>query len=232
VLLLGHMRSGSSLLLHLLLTNPEVAAVGERNAVYRSRADLARLAIAARRAHRPRLRRLRYVADQINHNRFTPNPLLLQDPRVRVLFILRQPEAAIASLLAMSRAYYDDSWSVSRAADYYVERLAALRMLGSSIASTRRAGLISYETLTERADQTLEALRSFLQLQQPFSQTYPLHAFTQVRGDPGPVILAGRIMPSKPGTPIELPAAERERVRRAHADCESELARFALSPGV
>ncbi|HUA89621.1 MAG TPA: sulfotransferase, partial [Steroidobacteraceae bacterium] len=37
LLVLGHMRSGSTLLLHLLMTHPQIAAVGERNAVYRRR---------------------------------------------------------------------------------------------------------------------------------------------------------------------------------------------------
>src|SRR5580658_6689096 len=99
LLLLGHMRSGSTLLLHLLMTNPEVSAMGERGAVYASRADLARLTIAARIARRSPFRRLRYVVDQVNHNQLTPNSRLVQDPRIRILFLLRRPERTIASIL-------------------------------------------------------------------------------------------------------------------------------------
>src|SRR5580658_860179 len=103
LLLLGHMRSGSTLLLHLLMTNPEVSAMGERGAVYASRADLARLALATRWAHRSPFRHLGYVADQVNHNQLTPNLSLLKDPRVRVLFLLRRPELTLACILELYR---------------------------------------------------------------------------------------------------------------------------------
>lgn len=36
---MGHMRSGSTLLLHLLLTNRGVSALGKRNATYGTRGD-------------------------------------------------------------------------------------------------------------------------------------------------------------------------------------------------
>src|SRR5262245_57001546 len=52
ILILGHMRSGSTLLLHILLTNPEVIGCGERNAVYRSPEDFDKLEIASRFAQR------------------------------------------------------------------------------------------------------------------------------------------------------------------------------------
>ncbi len=53
LLLLGHTRSGSTLLLHLLMTDARVGVVGERNRPYSGEADLACLALESRRARRP-----------------------------------------------------------------------------------------------------------------------------------------------------------------------------------
>jgi hypothetical protein len=228
LLLLGHMRSGSTLLLHLLMTNPEVSALGERGAVYSSRADLARLMIASRIARHSPFRRLRYVADQLNHNQLTPNSRLLQDPRVRILFLLRRPEPTIASIVELYRAHYRQAWSVSRAVDYYVERLGALIQIGESLASPICAALIPYENLTNLPQETLEALRLFLGLQQGFTQTYTTYSFTGKYGDPGPNIAAGRIIHKAPATQAHMDASELERVTRAYRQCSSALARFAL----
>jgi hypothetical protein len=229
LLLLGHMRSGSTLLLHLLMTNPEVSAMGERGAVYASRADFARLALATRLAHPSPFRRLRYVADQVNHNGLTPNFSLLQDPRVRVLFLLRRPELSLASILELYRDHYQQPWSASRAVDYYVERLGVLMKLGESMPSPMCAALIPYETLTESPQETLEAIRSFLRLRQGFSRTYDTYPFTGTHGDPGPNIATGRIIIRKePSTHVHLGASELERATKAYIRCGGALARFAL----
>jgi len=73
VFIMGHMRCGSTLLLHILLTNREMIGCGERNAAYCSHRDLDKLEIFARAAQRAPFRRFGYVVDQINHDQFTPN---------------------------------------------------------------------------------------------------------------------------------------------------------------
>jgi hypothetical protein len=228
LLLLGHMRSGSTLLLHLLMTNPEISAVGERGVVYASRADLARLALATRAMQLAPFRRLRYVADQVNHNHLTPSSSLLQHPRVRVLFLLRRPEDTVASIVQLYRVHYEQPWSTSRAVAYYVERMAALAKLGESLADVERAALIRYETLTQSPQPTLEALRLFLGLQQGFSQTYETHSFTGSHGDPGPHIAAGRILTHRQPEPhVDLSQAQLQQITEAYVRCNEALARFA-----
>lgn len=228
LLLLGHMRSGSTLLLHLLMTNPEVAALGERGAVYACRADFARLAVAARLASAAPFRRLRYVADQVNHDGLTPDAGLLQDRRVRILFLLRRPQPSISSILELYRVHYAAPWSVSRAVDYYVGRLRALMQLGQSLPGPASAALIRYESMTDSPQPTLEALRSFLGLRQGFSPTYATHRFTGKCGDPGPNIRAGRIVRPRPVTLIDSDSGELQRAARVYAECASVLQRFEL----
>ena len=231
LLLLGHMRSGSTLLLHLLLTNPEIAAVGERNAVYAFRADFARLAIEARLARRLPFGRLHYVVDQINHTHLTPAPALLADSRVRVLFLLRRPEASISSLLELSRSYYDSSWSVAKAVEYYVTRLEGLVRLAEGIPTPDRAAFIRYETLTEFPEMTLEALRRWLGLRRPLSIRYETHPFTRSRGDPGATIAAGTIVRKESVTDNGLSDHDLLPARCAYEKCSEALARFALREG-
>jgi hypothetical protein len=228
LLLLGHMRSGSTLLLHLLMTNPEVSAVGERGAVYASKADFARLALVTRLLRGLPLRRLRYVVDQINHSQLTPDTSLLQSSRVRVLFILRRPEASIASILELYRTYYPEPWTPARAVDYYAERLETLAKLGESLPSPTVAALIPYELLTESPVEMLEALRVFLGLSRGFSQTYDTYSFTGKYGDPGPKIALGRIDRPERATDIQLSAIDIKRATEAYLKCHATLARFAL----
>lgn len=229
LLILGHMRSGSTLLLHSLMTNPEISAVGERGKVYACQADRARLHIAARLAHGLPLRHLRYVADQVNHDYLTPDACLLREAEIRVLFLLRQPEATIASIVDVYRRYHPLPWSVSRAVDYYVQRLETLAILGAAPSGRTSAALIRYEDLAARPNETLEALQRFLQLAHGFSRTYPIHRFTRTRGDPGPNIATGRILSSTAGAAIDLSEFESERIRNAYAQCSVALEPFALT---
>jgi hypothetical protein len=229
LLVLGHMRSGSTLLLHLLMTNPEISAVGERGKVYACRADLARLHIAARLAQGLPVRHLRYVADQVNHDHLTPVGRLLREAETRVLFLLREPEATIASIVELYRRYHPLPWSVPRAVDYYVQRLETLARLGAAPLGRMRAALIRYEDLAARPLETLEALRQFLQLAGGFSRTYRIHRFTRTYGDPGPNIATGRILSSTAYAAIDISEYEAERIRNAYAQCSVALEPFALS---
>ena len=230
LLLLGHMRSGSTLLLHLLLTNPQIAAVGERNAVYASRADFARLAMEARLARRSLFGRIRFVVDQVNHSHLTPVPALLTDARVRVLFLLRRPEASLSSLLDLSRSYYNSTWSVAKAVDYYVTRLEGLVRLADGIATPDRAAFICYENLLEAPETTLDALRGWLRLGGPLATRYQMQPFTRSRGDPGTTIGAGTIVRKAPFKDDRLGEADLLPARRAYELCRQALARFALDP--
>jgi len=232
LLVLGHMRSGSTLLLHLLMTHPQIAAVGERNAVYRRRADLATLALVSRRARGPARRPLRYVADQVNHNHLTPQLALLRDARVRVLFLLRRPEPTLASLLEMSRRFYDDSWTLERAADYYVTRLKFLQAAAAALGGAPSAATLTYEGLTTQPHAALARLGSFLGLDSPLSARYATHGFTGQRGDPGPRIGAGEVLPpAPPGRPLPRDARPVAQALAAYEACRKTLAARALVGG-
>ena len=228
LLILRHMRSGSSLLLHLMLTNRQISALGERNCAYATSNDLLRLRAATRFRTGTVFTPIRYVADQINHNRFTPNPDLLAGPGVRTVFLLREPRASLASLMELSRVFYGHSWTVSRAVDYYVTRLQFLAALGNGLAGRARPAFVTYEQLIASTAPTLARLQVFLGLASGFATQYERQPFTGRRGDPGTKISQGRVAGINNHDTYEVPAENLEQVRQAYAHCRRLLEPFVL----
>jgi hypothetical protein len=221
------MRSGSSLLLHLLLTNPGITACGERNSAYKSERDLDWLELEARLRRRAFFKPFRYVADQINHDKFTPNEEVLQHPRVRLLFLVREPIGSISSLINLTRNFYEE-WPAAKVVDYYAQRLTTLARLGAL-----RSGYalsITYDALINNTSAELERIRKFLGLDTGFSETYKLHDFTGMRGDPSERIRAGRIMKSGSHPLLEIPPGETERAQIAYRSYNRSIASFSKTP--
>lgn len=227
LMLLGHMRSGSTLLLHLLINHELISGLGERCAFYRSPADLAKLVVATRVRQRLPLARLRYVVDQINHTRFTPDMAVLRHRRVRLLFLIRKPVASVSSLLALAGTR-GPNWSVTESVDYYVERLDSLARMARMLPAHAPAAFIQYEDMVEKPRELLSRLQATLSIEPAFSESYRLQEFTGSSGDPGPNILSGRIRGASPLAHPDLPKDELERAARAHAACLEAMAPFEL----
>lgn len=104
------MRSGSTLLHHLLINHPEITGYGERNAVYTSTQDFNRLRVDVYAHQSQMFRQLfqwhRYVADQMNHNHLLASEALLNHPHVCTIFLIREPSVAIASMVNVLGKFY------------------------------------------------------------------------------------------------------------------------------
>lgn len=222
VLVLAHMRSGSTLLTHILLSHPDILGCGERNAVYSSSRDLERLKLDARYRRREYLRRYRYVADQVNHTRFLTNQEVLNDPRVRKIFLVRAPEPSLASMVDVLGHYYGTT--LEEAASYYAERLAALADHAEQLRDPETALFLTYDDLVGRTQDTLGALADFLGLAEPLSERYRRFDFTGRRGDPAEHIHAGRVLRAKPPRRVPLPAGLLAEARQRYDDCVATLA--------
>ena len=227
ILIMGHMRSGSTLLLHLLMSHSQIIGCGERNTAYRAPRDLDRLAVESRLRAGSLLRAYQYAADQINHTRFTPVERLLDHARVRLLFLVREPEPTIASIIAVAGRYYPSfGWTVERAAAYYMERLHALERIASGLANPASGIFLTHDDLVRRSVETLHLLERYLNLAESLSPRYDLQEFTGRRGDPMDGVRRGRIDPLRPDRRIELPEEVLARVRASHASCVTVLRRF------
>ncbi len=221
LLLLGHMRCGSTLLTHLLLNQPGIVGCGERNTPIRDARDLDRLELAWRIRERSLLRHVRYAVDQINHDHLIPVPALLTSPRVRCVFLIREPGPAIGSILRLTRRFYEP-WDTVRAAAYYTARLRSLARLAEAIGKERFVAL-TYDDLVIRTHTAFGRLESFLGLDEPLRESYMLQSFTGTRGDPTESIRSGHIRRDAAAASLQLPELLLREVTAAFHACSSAL---------
>jgi hypothetical protein len=220
VFIMGHMRSGSTLLTHILISNAELIGCGERNVPYRLEDDLDKLEIAARRSQRSLFRGVSYVVDQINHDEFTPDTDLFKSERIRCIFLIREPEEAIQSLLRLTQPS-SDPWSVERAIDYYVARLNSLSVFRERVGG--RAIALTYSELVDHATETLKRLSSFLSMTSPLEPEYLIQTFTGRRGDTSERISSGRIARGTFEGTFPISECQRERINEAYFSCLANL---------
>jgi hypothetical protein len=189
---------------------------------FRSEEDFDRLEIAARLEQRRLFRQVPYVVDQLNHDKFTPDPELLRCERVRGVFLLRDAEETIQSLLNLTKPYSND-WPIERAVDYYVRRTNSLAAYASILGE--RAMALTYADLVDRTPATLRRIESFLDLRSELRPEYSIQPFTGKRGDPSAGIRLGRIERRTAYAVVPTPESEVRRAAEAYRSC---LSRFNL----
>lgn len=184
----GHMRSGSTLLVHILVNNPEIVGYGESHRGYAPDMDLAR--VAARIYWRSRCwPRHRYIVDKVLHDRYDVTSSLVNGIDAHAVLLVRQPEQALPSILDLELPM---ARTDSQALDYYVGRLADVQELARGLRPDRGTFLI-FDDLLQQTDVVLAHLTAFLDLSSPLTSNYRLLRSTGQRwvGDPGKMIHAG-----------------------------------------
>lgn len=229
LLVLGHMRSGSTLLFHLLIDHLEVAGYGERNQPYKTEADFARLLVDVAYQTGRWVRAPRYAADQINHNRLTPSPELIRSAGASTLLLVRRPDPAIGSMVRVLGRYYDEM-TVGRAIAHYRTRLEGLARLSQKL-DPATSFFLTYDELLDRTEPVLAELTTFLQLEDRIDDTYDIHPHTGRRGDPGRAIRSGRIVREKPEHRVELEPDVRAQLEECYCRLRDELSRNVTSCG-
>jgi hypothetical protein len=132
----------------------------------------------------------RYIIDNINHDYNIPNPEILLNDNVKCIFLLRDSESTLSSLLNKNfiklvcpQQVESKQW----ASDYYKARLAKLTEYAKIIDNKERALYFTYEQLIFDTQKTFKSLKQFLDLQNNFSEDYlPLsnNGFFGTTGDP------------------------------------------------
>ncbi len=198
VFVMSHMRSRSTLLCHILGSHPELAGHLENHQSYLGAYDLLRLK-AKLRLTDGKINPSGYVVDKLLHDRRVIAPSLMEKSHVTFLFLLRQPAQSIPSILRNERRRRSD-FTLSRAATYYVDRLASLQRYASYAAQRI---FIESDQLVERTDDVLRFIAQQLQLTTPLSEHY--QRFRQTGrdgwGDASPAIHTGVVQ-----RPLEDPA--------------------------
>lgn len=225
VLVLSHMRSYSTLLAHLLGSHPEIAGYAEMNLTYARRRDLLHLRAEVARSIDGRLKG-RLVLDKVLHDRHSVAPVLLRDPAVHPVFLVRRPAETLSSILRMNERLPDMTLYPGEegATAYYVDRLAALERLGRQ--REGQAFVLRAERLVDQPDATLQRLRRFLRLETPIETSYSTFPLTGVpgTGDFSDAIRQGRIRPAEPPSAgLELRSDLLEAAEHAYATCLATL---------
>ncbi|NEQ54701.1 MAG: sulfotransferase family protein [Leptolyngbya sp. SIO3F4] len=203
LLLLSHMRSGSSLLTHLLTTNPEVIGYGETHINYNDANDFKVLlkkvywqAQDFRTLGDARNLRMQhqYVMDKVLHNKKFLDHEFLTSEQVYAIFLLREPERSLASIADLK-----PHWNQHDAIEYYAERMAMLVEYARLINTQRRTLVLTYEQMLDDTPKVLGTLQQFLHTQAPFTEEYKVLKTTGMRGvgDPKGNIKAGKIVRSQ-----------------------------------
>ncbi|MEM8602668.1 MAG: sulfotransferase domain-containing protein [Cyanobacteria bacterium P01_H01_bin.121] len=191
LLILSHMRSGSSLLTHILTSHNQIAGYGETHLNYSAESDFKALLYKVYWAVRGFRMDHTYILDKILHNQKLQDNQILHASYIKIIFLIRQPTATIASLLKLK-----PHWDESAAVHYYCDRLATLETYAKRINDQQKCMCLTYKELLEQTPQTLAAMQRFLELAEPLSEEYQLNRRTGMRGigDSSDRIKAGRII--------------------------------------
>ncbi len=223
IFILAHIRSGSTLLQHLLFSNPEIAGFGENHISYNSQEDL-NILIQNVYWHLRKIRmKERYVVDKIVHH--DPYPIqkdiwLLED--VYTIFLVREPRGSVLSI------QQGDKNEEENATDTYVNELARLEEYAKFINRKEQALFLTYGQILNETKMVFCKLQKFLDLQQPLSERYDVLRTTGRGsvGDWSENIKAGRIIREQKDWGIELSQASFERASDAFNHCCNTLSKY------
>lgn len=185
------MRSRSTLLNHILMTNPDIIGLGETNAIYDSWIKYHWMKGKCKAINGVFNSRKKIFVDQINHNSKTPNSSILLSSNLMILVLVRNPEDSIRSILRLTSTFYS-SWTEEQAAKYYLERLHfLLKVLNSKM--NPKPIIIDSDTIINNSKTELLMLSKHLSLNHVLSEEYKIFDFTGISGDPTEKIHLGEI---------------------------------------
>lgn len=230
--LLSHMRSGSSLLTHILGSNPEIIGYGETHIQYFSEEDVQQLMLKIY-LNVPEFRRIkdlknfrmnhRYILDKVLHNNKFLDHSFLTSENIYVIFLLREPQRTLNSILDLK-----SHWSEEKALLYYSDRLKNLEMYAQIINNLDRAFFLTYEQLLNSTDLVLEKLQVFLKTEHPFTENYKVFKTTGQPGvgDSKENIKAGQILRHSRELSTHVSSTSIELAEKAFRDCVRTLSNY------
>jgi len=223
IFLLAHMRSGSTLLSHILGGNPEFDGSGESHLTYRTAADLPKLAVAICQRERKLSPKAgaKYLVDQINYNEFLTDEVLASPLIPRFVFLIRPPGPSLESMMSRFK------WPENIAYDYYRERLKMLIRYSQLV--HERSILIEYDNLVDRSEETLAALTNFIGVREPFRPSFEATKATARSADPSDNMWSGKIIRTKSHR-IDISKGLLDEATGAFWQCRDQILRAGVKP--
>ena len=225
LLILSHMRSRSSVLSHVLGSNPEICGHSELHISYRRN----RLALLVMRAiiYSDTKDKFagRYLLDKVLHNNYELPPDLLAAMQPKVLFLIREPGSTLRSTIKMGDVMPDFWFSdPDRITDYYCQRLAKLQEYADLLGSGYF--FVDSDELIEQTESVLSRMSGWLRLKQPLSQEYSLFESTgkSGKGDPSSNLSAGVLKKTSGHDDVQIADHLLRRAEDAYQECRRRFA--------
>jgi len=179
------MRSGSSLITHILGANRDISGYGETHLRYSSEADLQRLMNEVL----PTLRKVcvpKYVMDKVLGEYLNCDQLFHRSDCFFVFFI-RHPDASIRSMMRQFPTWFgeeplDHEMLLNRALQHYERRLTTIERHASLVADTGRAAFFTHNQLINNTSDVFRMLERMLSLSLPLEEKYSVMRTTGVPG--------------------------------------------------
>lgn len=221
----SHMRSRSSLLSHLLGSNPGICGYSELHQNYIGRASLFALRAALGQEQKCSLEN-KYLLDKLLFSRQVSDAIFeLSKPKV--ILLLREPRDSIRSLLKMGRStsidWHRDPEAVS---SYYNASMVWLQGYAERLRGNYF--FIESDSLIERTQCVLMQLTKWLGLEEALTENYNIFKNTGKawHGDPSPNIRTGYVKKTSKHSDIELPEALLEQAELSYLICKDRLSRL------
>ena len=219
---ISHMRSRSSVLSHILGNNPEVCGYKELHQSYKGQMSLINMQIELAKDLKCNFRN-KYLLDKLLNN-FTISDEILSKVQPKMLFLLREPEDTIKSIINMGfKTGIERYKDPIKATGYYCKRLRTIEML------SYRAGngnlFIESTDLIENAKETLNKISNWLNLDEPLKTTYTTFKDTGVIGfgDPLENIKLGVLKQTKSYSDISIPEHLLSKANESYKKCKVTL---------
>ncbi|BAO75194.1 hypothetical protein WPG_0964 [Winogradskyella sp. PG-2] len=193
---MAHVRSGSSLVTHILCTNNEILGFGEYSYKILDENDLVAFNFDVRRKSRAFLSKQAYITNQINGSNCFPDKHLLKLKRLKFIFLIRRPQEAISSMYQLSKRFNQTHLTPEKLVDEYCKQVNYLMKLKDTV-SEDQYFFLTYEALIKNPGKQLNSISSFLKLNQSLSPEYNLQKFTHHSGDPSEHICSRKIKTTK-----------------------------------
>jgi len=196
--IISTMRSGSTLLNHLLLQNNDIISIGETHTIYNTNNDLKMLMLRTYYYYRISMLKNYIFLEKCNHNYTIQTPSFIEDDRIKIIIMLRNPIETISSLLNTT---FPHSENINSAINYYNDRLIHIQELSNLIHKRKGCFFLTYDDLTKNSEDVLNSLSHFLGIKKPLTAQYKLHRWTTDLGGRGDRIskniLKGEIIRNK-----------------------------------
>jgi hypothetical protein len=231
------MRSGSSVLSHILATNPDIIGYGETHLRYATDSSLRDLTADVHvMSGRVCLSGV-YDFDKILHD-YVGDDRLLTRPDVFCIFLVREPIGALGSMIHRFPDWFSGrplpaAQLERKAASYYRDRLARLARLASAVSDNGRGLVMSYSQLMEETRACFAAIEAMLELRVPLREDYDVRWTTgrPGRGDRSENIRKGYLDRALQQAAVDVSDETMAASQQAYASCLESLRAHCDRPG-